>query len=480
MLHSPLGPFLVRIPGEARATAGAVSSFPIDRDLSKSSSKATLDTRLRIGLEFETLPSASSRWTLAAVYRHEFLVGTVAGRPEGIAGESLPHDELIDQAWRMGYVKASYDRWITLAAGLQLSHWGLGLLANDADHGAEFGSGRFSLPYAPDQSLRASLTVLPFYTLSGSPARGLAFFFAADRVWSDFNARYLDDDKAWQGVGAVKWILGAGTDLGLYAVRRFQTNADGKSIRVSVLDAAGQARWRLRSDLALVGGYEIAGITGTTTLVPTVSYPEHDVKQLGAAATVGVEPRNAGAWLDFVYASGDQNLYDRDQNAFHSNRSFDVGFLLFREIIRYQTGRAAATAGNRNLVGVPAEDLNRVASEGTVTNAIVVSPRGSYRPLPWLETYGRPVFAWTSVPWADPFNTNLAGGVPRNALNAVGGRYYGTELDLGVRAQYRTEQIETLCSVEGGVLFPGSAFALPSGGNMDRVYGGRVTLRARF
>ena len=44
----------------------------------------------------------------------------------------------------------------------------------------------------------------------------------------------------------------------------------------------------------------------------------------------------------------------------------------------------------------------------------------------------RPLVALAPVKNTDPFNTKLAGGVPRNALDGNPGSYWGTELDLGV------------------------------------------------
>lgn len=464
------------VPSELRATGSYVSAFPIDRDGVESETGPYLDTRMRLGLRLERA-NACCPWGFKAVYTHELLTGTMVGRPE-IAGEDLPHDYRHMQKWHEGYVEVSYQRWIRLSLGLQTNRWGLGLLANDSEHGAEFGSGRFSLPVHADQSLRAGLVVLPFYTTS-TKARGLAFVVAADRVWEDANARYLDDDEAYQGIGAVKWVLGQHDNVGAYVVRRLQKDSSGREVRVFALDAAGETKIALGPG-QVVGGFEVASIRGTTTRAPSFDYPRHSVAQLGAAATAGFELDDAGAWIDFVFASGDQNPFDEDQNAFFANRSFDVGFLMFEEMVGYHTGRSVQTASDPNFIGVPPEDVTQLASDTRVTNAIVISPRGSYRPLKWLETYGRPVFAWTAVPWTDPFNTNIAGGVARNSLNADPGRYYGTELDLGVRAVHSSRHYDLMTSLEGGVVFPGSAFVLPSGDNIDPVYGARLTARARF
>ena len=476
LLHTTFGDFKLKVPGEVRAFSTYVSSFPIDRDETESETGPYVDTRLELGLEL-TRASSCCPWGFKAVYRHEFLVGTMVGRPE-LEGEGLPHEERAWQKWKEGFVEVSYQRWVRVAVGLQTNRWGLGLLANNTDHGAEFGSGRFSIPVDADQSLRVALTVLPFLQTNSS-LKGLAFFVAGDRVWEDANARYLDDDKAYQGIGAIKWIHGKDTDIGAYMARRLQTDASGREVRVTAVDAAGQFRFDAGGG-DLVGGAEVASVRGTTTRAPSFDYPRHDVAQFGAAATAGFEMDDAGAWVDFVYATGDQNPFDADQNAFYANKSFDLGLLMFEELVAYQTGRSVHTASDPNYIGIPPEDVEQLASRGRITNAIVVSPRASYRPIKWLETYGRPIFAWTSVPWTDPFNTNINGGAQRNALNADPGRYYGTEVDLGVRAYHANSAFDLMGGLEGGVVFPGSAFARPDGNNMDPVYGARLHMRARF
>jgi hypothetical protein len=474
--HATLGDFELTIPLELRATGAYVSAFTIDRDGTQSDTGPYVDSRARVGLSLER-NCTSCLWGFRAVYQHEFISGTMLGR-SSIEGEAIPHSNRDFQKWHEGYVEVSYDHWARLTLGLQTNRWGLGLLANDSDHGAEFGSGRFSIPIDADRNLRAGLIMLPFFTTK-TRARGLAVVVAVDRVWEDANARYLDDDDAYQGIGAIKWVLNQTDSVGAYAVRRLQRDASGREVRVTALDATGQVAWEVGPG-QLVGGFEIASIRGTTTRAPTLTYPSHDVDQFGGAATAGYEGDDVGAWVDFIYASGDQNPFDADQNAFYANRSFDMGMLMFEQVVAYHSGRSVYSTSNPNFLGVPPDDVRYLASDSRVTNAIVVSPRGSYRPLPWLETYARPIFAWTAVPWTDPFNTNIHGGVTRNSLDASPGRYYGTELDFGVRAIRTAKHYQLTTSLETGVVFPGSAFALPQGGNLDPIYGARLNARVRF
>ncbi|MFW5739787.1 MAG: hypothetical protein ACOC1F_05415 [Myxococcota bacterium] len=476
LLHTRVGKLRLQFPAEIRATGTYVSAYPLDRNDVQSEPGRHLDTRLRIGFQLQHADPRSP-WGFRAVYTHELLSGTAVGRPD-VQGRSLPHDQWDAQRWMEGYAEISYARWVQLSLGMQTNRWGMGLVANDASHGAAFGSGRFSVPRHADRNLRAKLTLLPFL-FANTELRSLAVVLAADRVWDDPNARYRDDDEAYQGIAALKWVSHTGDDIGLYAVRRLQRDASGRDVRVVVLDAAGTLRTALGPGFA-VGAFEVATIRGTTSRAESVEHRRYEVAQYGAAASAGYETEHAGAWLDFVFASGDDNPFDDTQHAFFANPSFDMGLLLFEEVVAHQTGRAVHTASDPALVGIPPYDVERVASGTRITNAVVLSPRASVRPLDWLETYGRPIFAWTAVSWADPLSTNLAGGASRNALGGAPGQYYGTEIDLGIRAHLETGPARWLVSAEAGALFPGNAFTLRDGGTMGTVLGARLSLRARF
>ena len=99
----------------------------------------------------------------------------------------------------------------------------------------------------------------------------------------------------------------------------------GKALRLQigtevVVVSSDRNRHPAAGDGHVVGGFEVATIRGTTTRAPSFDHPRHKVSQVGAAATAGYETGNAGAWLDFVFASGDQNPFDENQNAFNANR----------------------------------------------------------------------------------------------------------------------------------------------------------------
>jgi hypothetical protein len=96
--------------------------------------------------------------------------------------------------------------------------------------------------------------------------------------------------------------------------------------------------------------------------------------------------------------------------------------------------------------------------------------------------YGGPLFAFTTAPLTDPFNTRvLAGGVPVNFLNGLGSGMLGTELDLGASIKHRFDFGLTVTAVvEGGVLLPGAALSDAAGKPMGPVGLGRLRLSAAY
>ena len=181
-----------------------------------------------------------------------------------------------------------------------------------------------------------------------------------------------------------------------------------------------------------------------------------------------------------LFASGDQNLSDASQNGFKVNSHYEMGLLLFHEVLAAQTGRATSTAGNSQLVGKLPTGLARFPTRGSITNAIAFFPRIWGRPVAGLEFYGGPLVALAAVPEVDPLNTLLTGGVQRNALNGVAGSYLGTELDVGVRYRAILAGTSLTVGLEGGMLWPGSAFATAGGQPMGSVSGGRFLLDYRL
>ena len=174
------------------------------------------------------------------------------------------------------------------------------------------------------------------------------------------------------------------------------------------------------------------------------------------------------ATLEFDYASGDADPRDETPlTTFNFAHDSNVGLLLFEHVLAFETARSTAV-GIENLahVGSKSFPLTELASEGRFHNGIVIFPQVLYRPWEPLGIRAGALFAWSAAPVVDPVMTLLAEDGVRiddDAVNYNGGRpgrYYGTELDLQVEWNLKDRFLWT---VDGAVLFPGSALRDESG-----------------
>ncbi len=461
-----------------RATVGSTfGGFPVDRYGNEVVARPTFSPQLRISARFETGAELDPVF-LRLEYEHDLLSGHLA--PDvGLAGQegAYGYTEELNHELRKAYALAALGQYAQLTAGWQTSHWGLGLLANDGDHGWRPGSAMVADPRSGDRPLRA--------TISSGPHTDAGLFVAVggDMLNHDFLAAddvLLEGDWAGQLIGVLMAGRGKPHQVGFYGVYRVQENEAGQQTRVFAFDLGGKATLDLAPTVIVTFEAEGALITGETEWAPSVDYPVHDVLQTGAAVRVDMDAGMVGSVVDFAFASGDQNLDDDTQHGFKADPNFEMGMLLFRQVLADQSARAAFTAGDPGLVGVPSDGLERLPTRGSLSNTVVLFPRLKVRPLDGLEMYGGPLFAWTVVPLADPLNTRVAGGLPRNALGGEGGIHLGTELDFGVRYRALIHGLELTAGGEIATLRPGSALAGAGVAAMDAVHGGRLMIEARY
>ena len=469
LLHFELGPVEVTVPVSLAGQVEGVSTFPVDRYGTRFSAGPTVSPEIRVGARVE-IAKARLPFSVLAEYEHDLLTG-VAARDSAVVGQGLPGSEGLQQEIRKAFIELRYRRIVKLALGLKPSHWGMGLIANDGDHRWEPGSASFNEPRRGDHNLGGTLT------LGLHEGLGLAAVVGADLKAHD--DLVLPGDSARQYYGAVLLGYGKAHTVGAYVVRRHHEAANGHATDVTVVDLTGHTGGRLGPFTAAFEA-EAAVITGTTTLAPTVEQPTHDVLQFGAAARGSLDLGALGVVADFLYATGDRSPNDGAQNGFHVDPNYPAGLLLFQQVMAAQTARGASTAADTKLIGIPSADLERIATRGSATNTASFSPRLRYRPIDGLEVYGGPLFAFAPVENADPFNTQVAGGSPRSALDGRSGRYLGTELDLGIRYRALIHGAELTLGAEGGTLRPGNALQAADGSAMPAVHGGRVMARARF
>jgi hypothetical protein len=442
-----------------------VSTFPLDRYGTTLDSNFFFLPVVRVAGSAESLYSQDFTWTFD--YEHDLLTGTQNGAPSDRIGAQLPngrrtHDEIRRLFLRLTIPRAR----LVVGGGYTLSQWGLGLLANDGAHGWTPTNAYFGDPRSGDRVIRATIGTTPL-----TRAR-IVLRAAFDDVRGD--DVLLRGDDAQQYIGSVLVGQGLAHSAGIYVVYRPQDARVRRGFDVVVYDLFAQTSHQLEGIGTWTIGGEFAAVRGTTSLAPTVDFPKHDIFQVGAAIKSGLDRGTHGVNLDFLFASGDENFDDRDQNAFKVDPNFEFGLILYRFVLAVQTARTTVTASDLTLVGRPVPDLDRIPTRGSPTNTVAIFPRAWWRPSEELSVYGGPLFAWSDVRYADAFETRIAGGDPRNALGGKPGRFYGAELDAGARYRGKLWDFDVSIGAEGGVLFPGGAFRRLHGGTMSEVWLGRA------
>lgn len=456
----------------ARETIEAVGDFEVDRDGETFAPDPVANTTVRLGGSFDSRRAFAPVGVFVEV-EGDVVTGVHVGSTTGSElADDLPNDDELATELRKAWARFSVTQYAHLMGGVMMSHWGLGLLANDGDHGWAPGNAYFSDPRGGDRVLRGALMIGPFSD------QQIAIIGAYDVVLDDDVLR--GDDEATQMIGSVVWGYNQPTNAGAYVVMREQETSDGDVTEVIVIDAAGAHEQAIGDAGVLSVAGEIAGIIGTTELSPSVDFPENDVRQMAAAVRGEWAARRWGVVLDGVYASGDRNFDDGEQTGFRLDDNYHLGQLLHRYVWTAWTARGVVTASDPDLVGVPADDLERLTSRGSVTNVVALFPRGLWRPITELEIYGGPLLAWSATDAADPFNTRIAGGDPRNALDGDPGAYLATELDLGVRYRRVMAGTELVMGVEGAALLPGPGMQNAAGESPGTVLGGRFMISYRL
>lgn len=447
-----------------------VSTFPVDRYGTSYRAGFAFAPQARLAAFYDTRKT-SKFIAFRADYEHDLPTGFVTSITPP-AGSELPDQAPVTTQLRKLGFRVSLGRAVHLSAGYTTNQFGLGLLANDgASNNWVPGSARFADNRGGDRVLRGALATGPWTSL------GITAAFAGDAVVDD--DVLLPGDEAKQGIFTVSIGHGKKTGAGIFIVRRNLTTPTGGETNVTAIDFTARHE-SIGQYLTFSIEGEAALITGQTTVGATPEIPEQDILQFGAIVRAAMRARYGGTVLDVLYASGDNNPDDNKQTGFRADPNMEMGLLLYRYVIAAQTGRATATAGDPNLVGIPSRGLERIPTRGAPTNTLAIFPRFYVRPVSGLEVYGGPLLALAMAPLYDPLNTRIAGGTVKNALNGRAGTTLGLELDIGVRQRILLGGTELTVGFEGGMLMPGSAFADAEGVLMNRVFGGRGLVHYRF
>lgn len=401
-------------------------------------------------------------------------------RARGTSEDLTPRDsfngfENVQPRWLYAQIDTAIG---VLRIGQQPNHWGMGLFANDGDHPPLFGDYRYG---------SISERVL-FATRPGGKDSDFVVAIAGDLVYRDNTARLSRGDHAFQGVLAAFYEHGYDR-LGVFSTLRHQTNDRTSagpfhtyvdSLDALAVDAHGRVAVPVPNEKAFFfGEAEAILVLGSTNIVRTqdqaASGTRTSVLAYGGAAVAGfvrraeaseVGQKRASAFGDLVmqveagYASGDADPYDGTQRRLVFDPNHKIGLLLFDEVLRFQTARAATAAADPLLSNSSRRSpgLDQLPSNGGVFGAQYLNPTVIVRPRPWLDLKGGAVVAQSTADLVDPYLVTTQGAYVNYRGGNARKKDLGVELDAGVEARRPLGYGLTLAlGAQGGVLFPGGA-----------------------
>lgn len=420
--------------------------------------------------------------------------------PPNTVGGSL--DSLrVNRAWAEWKSPAG-----VLRVGRQPSHFGLGVVTNDGD-GEELAFGDKHVGDASDRVLFGTKPIA-LVTALVSGARpdaehdpvtlGVGYDWHVDRgavvepgddtqqvlialVWDASGSTVVHEPLVHRGAGGPR---GAASRVGFYAAYRDQTHEDRlirgtarpveEFLEAWVLDTSG----RLVAREASEGGFELrleweaAYVTGDTNLTvsrlistPSDPFPTSDAEQWGGVGRLVAESESAAVRFELGAASGDGNRYDGHVRDFRFHPDYDVGLVMFSDLLASMTAAQAYNVVHQLGEGGPVPFLgaNYLATDGGVTNAVYVNPIVEVDPRPGTALIAGLLWARALESLVDPFNDAFFGGAA-GTLNSYGGQ--AGSKDLGLELDFAIHQAVPLgwdvlrgdVGLEYGHLFTGNAF----------------------
>jgi hypothetical protein len=417
------------------------------------------------------------RWTPVFTYRTNLRVIGQLDLPSGLAlGDATSgvdadyypqsHRQPMALAPRWLYVEVAASRGI-LRIGQQPATWGSGVLLNSGDERLAFGDPRGG-------------TIVERVSWKGRPFGARTPFellVASDLVFADRQSRLIDGDVTVQSMVGASYVAGAQRRLGLLVLgQERQPNVArigpllGKPMeRTVTLDVAGS--WN-----ALVPGQsthifaevevaQVLGVTQSGDFGHGANGPQASVRRFGAFARVGALSTKGvadqrwghfGVSLEWAWASADSNTNNRADTRFVFEPNRRVGLVLFDEVLRWKTARAAV-AGQALAAGfsVPRD----IASQGGFFGATYLAPSILYRPHPRVDVRGSLLVAEATRDFVDPVRMRSTGECRNYDGGSCRARDLGMELDAGIeyRQPLRGGTAASL-GAQGGLLLPGHAF----------------------
>lgn len=137
--------------------------------------------------------------------------------------------------------------------------------------------------------------------------------------------------------------------------------------------------------------FTIRGNTDGGVPIGTQVTLQKDAEIYGLASRWGYESRKLDGLFEFGFSSGDDNIADDTFTQRPNHPDYNVGLLMYEEIIRELTAR---TIGRLIGLGGYIYNSRSLQSNGGVINSWYVNPRVRYRPLDFVELIGGFLAAW--------------------------------------------------------------------------------------
>jgi hypothetical protein len=315
--------------------------------------------------------------------------------------------------------------------------------------------------------------------------KGLFVILAYDRLVTEDPMQYVDD--LHNVIAAVRYrqpTLGYARDFEAQAFYAYRFSSE---YTTEVSAFGGRLATRL-GDFTL--GAETTVVLGSTSEVSqALSFITDDpvtaqtVRAVGARGVARWDKKLISLYMETDYASGNGNpSSSAPLTQFRFAEDTNVGLLMFKEVLAYQSARSAA-AGVALLQQLGAKDypVDATSTNGSFTNAFALFPQVDVHPAKDLLLRGGVLVAWAPAPVVDPIasleHNSAAPHFYNGVVNFVGGapnRFYGAELDA--RIQYRLFE-HFAADLEGAILFPGDALQDANG---DAVRSFLVQARGTF
>jgi len=444
-----------------------------------------LEHRLRI------TPRVSVRRWLTVISQFDLPHGMVMGRgTHDVEQDPEPFDTArpfrFTGRWFYAIVDAGRGR---LMIGQLPVRWGVGLIAGDGDQPQTFGE------------LRGG-TIVDRIGYVGRPLGRKSPFelqLATDLVASDRAIRLSKGDLAARGTLAVSYVMDSWRRTGVMiraehwqpALPRFQGSGVTLRERTLTFDWTGRAYLPISGKKTYIfAESEAAAQVGVTDFNQRVGADGTAlssrvrrtalVARIGAVQTEGQGQHRfgrLGADIEWGWASNDADPTDDTDSRFVTHPNRRVGLILFDQVLRWKTARAATALQDPSWARRPSAIGVGLPTEGGIAGATYVCSTFLVRPHQDLDLRAGFLVADAVGDWVDPAGVTLLGRYGNFDGGNPTWRDLGVEFDGSVEYRHLwSETIATSVGIEAGAALPGRAFADQSGNKLPT----QALARGRF